>query len=352
MKTFFIFLAMGWLVLRATPAVAAGGLPGVVILATGGTIAGKAASAMQLTGYKPGELTAGELIAAAPGISDFARISAEQIANIGSPNITVEIWLKLAARINELLASTDVAGIVVTHGTDTIEETGYFLNLVVKSDKPVVLVGAMRPATAVSADGPLNLIQAVAVASSPDARGRGVLVVLNGEINGARDVTKTSATQVETFRSHDFGFLGYVVNNRPEFHRQSTRRHTVSSEFDISGLTNLPLVDILYGYVDPSMRALEAVLESGLAGLIIAGTGNGSLTAQYRARLAEASKKGLAVMRGSRTGSGVVTYDPRDDEPGFMFSGSLNPQKARILLMLALTKTRDRAEIQRIFSEY
>ncbi len=327
-------------------------LPKVTILATGGTIAGTGGSATQLTGYKPGDLTAEQLIAAVPNLKDFAQISAEQVSNIGSSNMTIAIWLKLSKRVNELAARKDVDGIVITHGTDTLEETGYFLNLTVKTKKPIVLVGAMRPATAMSADGPLNLLQAVAVAGSKEAAGKGVLLILNGEINGAREGTKTSTTQVETFRSHDMGYLGYVAKNKPVFYRQSTRRHTADSEFDVSKLEALPKVEVLFGYADPGPEALEGVLSGKTAGVVVAGTGNGSLFNAYRAKLNEAVKKGVVVVRSSRTGTGFVTHEATDDQTGLVSSDNLLPQKARILLMLALTKTKDPKEIQRIFDTY
>jgi L-asparaginase len=333
------------------PALAADPLPKVTILATGGTIAGSGTSSTQLTGYKPGELTAEQLIAAVPNLKDFAGISAEQIANIGSYDMTVGIWLRLAKRINELLAG-DTDGIVVTHGTDTQEETAYFLNLTVKSPKPVVTVGAMRPATAISADGPLNLLQAVAVAGSKEARGKGALLVMNGEINGAREVTKTNTLQPETFRSNDLGFLGYVVNNKPVFYRGSLRGHTAASEFDVRGLASLPKVEILYTYVDAGSDALNGILAGNPAGIVVAGMGNGSLFGAQCKILTEAAKKGVVVVRSSRTGTGMVTRVPADDEAGFVTADSLNAQKARILLMLALTKTKDVKEIQRMFDTY
>ncbi len=326
-------------------------LPKVTILATGGTIAGSAASSTQLTDYKAGALTAEQLISAVPSLKDVAQLSAEQISSIASGNITFEIWLKVAKRINELLAG-DTDGIVITHGTDTMEETAYFLNLVVKSKKPVILVGAMRPATAISADGPLNLLQAVAAAGSKEAMGRGVLVILNGEINAAREVTKTNTTQPETFRSNDLGFLGYMMGMKPVFYRQTARKHTADSEFDVSKLTALPKVEIIYNYVNPSLDALNGIVAGKPAGIVSAGTGNGSLYDGYREVLTKASKDGIAVVRASRTGTGFVTREGKDETSGFAVSDNLNPQKARILLMLALTKTKDIKEIQRIFDTY
>ncbi|MDR3358734.1 MAG: type II asparaginase [Desulfovibrio sp.] len=339
-------------VLASFPVSAAETLPQVTILATGGTIAGSGGSATQLTGYKPGDLTAEQLIAAVPGLKNFADIKAEQIANIGSYDMSTEVWLKLAKRINALLSGkTD--GIVVTHGTDTQEETAYFLNLTVKSDKPVVTVGAMRPATAISADGPLNLLQAVSVAGSRNARGKGVFLVMNGEINGAREVTKTNTLQPETFRSNDLGFLGYVVNNKPVFYRGSLRRHTKASEFDVSRLTALPKVEILYTYVDAGVDVVKNIIATNPDGIVVAGMGNGSIATSQLAVLKEAAQKGIVIARSSRTGTGMVTPDPnKGDNVGFVTTDSLNPQKARVLLMLALTKTKNPKEIQRMFDVY
>jgi L-asparaginase type II len=351
-KTIALTLCLALAVFAAESATAAEKLPNVTILGTGGTIAGSGGSATQLTGYKPGDLTAEQLIAAVPGLKSFADISAEQVANIGSYDMTTEVWLKLTKRINELLAGrTD--GVVVTHGTDTLEETAYFLNLTVKSDKPVVTVGAMRPATAISADGPLNLLQAISVAGSENARGKGVFLIMNGEINAAREVTKTNTLQPETFRSIDLGYLGYVVDNKPVFYRASLRKHTKNSEFDVSGLTSLPKVEILYTYVDAGIDAVKALITTKPQGLVVAGMGNGSIPTPILNVLKEAAQNGMIVVRSSRTGTGMVTTDlKKGDDVGFVTADSLNPQKARVLLMLALTKTKDRKSIQKIFDTY
>ena len=222
-------------------------LPGVRILATGGTIAGSAASATQTTGYEAGKIGIQTLIDAVPQM----KVDGEQIVKISSNNMDTPTLLKLANRVNELLAHDDVQGIVITHGTDTLEETAYFLNLTVHSDKPVVLVGAMRPATAMSADGPMNLLNAVRVAVSKDAVGKGVMITMNDEINGARDVTKTNTTNVATFKAPELGVLGYVAGGKVKFYKESTRRHTTKSEFDVKGLTELPRVDIVYSHLNP-----------------------------------------------------------------------------------------------------
>lgn len=326
-------------------------LPKVAILATGGTIAGTAASSEQLTGYKAGVLTAEQLIDAVPGIKTLATITAEQIANVDSSQMTVAIWIKLAKRINEILAG-DVDGIVVTHGTDTMEETAYFLNLVVKSKKPVVVVGSMRPATAISADGPLNLLEAVAVAASPSSVGKGVMVALNGSINGARDVTKTNTVEVDTFKSIDLGSLGYVVQNRPMFYKTSARKHTADSEFDIAKLDELPKVEIVYSYVNAGPEAAQGVAAGKPAGIVSGGVGDGLIFGAVEKVLLDAQRAGVVIVRSSRVGTGVTTHEADDDSKHFVTADNLNPQKARILLMLALTVTKDAAEIQRMFDTY
>src|SRR5262249_4863249 len=217
--------------------------PNVVILATGGTIAGAAATGTQ-SGYTSGAVTIDAMIAAVPGIKDLANIKGEQISNVGSQDMSFEIMLKLAKRINELLKTDTVDGIVVTHGTDTMEETAFFLNLVVKSDKPVVMVGSMRPSTAVSADGPLNLYNAVGVAVDPRAKGRGVLVVMNDWIHAAHSLTKTSTTAIQTFMSPLRGVLGVSAYGKNDFYNTPVWKHTTASEFDITNVDKLPRVDI------------------------------------------------------------------------------------------------------------
>ncbi|MDR1857703.1 MAG: asparaginase [Desulfovibrio sp.] len=366
--TFACLLLCGLLAMPAAQAAAADGktsktaasqaapanenLPRIAILGTGGTIADSSGAATRLAGSKTADLTAEQLIAAVPGLKDFARISTEQVANINSHEMTTKLWLKLANRANELL-SGDTDGIVVTHGTDTMEETAYFLNLTVKSPKPLVMVGAMRPPMSLGADGPLNLLQAVAVAGSKDARGKGTLLVMNGEINGAREVTKTNTQQPETFRSYDMGFLGYVVDNVPDFYRTSLRKHSTDSEFDVSGLATLPKVEIVYTYVDAGLGAVKGVVADKPDGIVVAGMGDGSIAPSMLGILRDAAAQGIAIVRSSRAGTGKIKYDAREgDDVGFVASDSLNPQKARVLLMLALTKTKDPKELRRIFATY
>src|SRR5687767_12948733 len=236
----------------ASGAQAAQPLPTVVVLSTGGTIAGKGAATTALSEYKSGSILGEELVNAVPEIRQYANVRVEQVVNVGSPNITLANWLTIANRINAIFATEPgVAGIVITHGTNTMEETAYFLNLTVKHDRPVVLVGAQRPATAISADGPLNLLSAIRTAGAPVSRGKGVLIVMNDEINGARDVTKSNTYRAEAFRSGELGFLGYVDPDQVVFYRMSTKRHTAQSEFDLAGITEFPRVDIVYSNIEP-----------------------------------------------------------------------------------------------------
>ena len=337
-----------------TPAQA---LPQVVVLSTGGTIAGRGESSTSFSEYKAGSLLGTELVDAVPEVAQFARVRVEQVSNVGSSNISLDVWLALAKRIEEIFSGdSDVAGIVITHGTNTLEETAYFLNLTVRSDKPVVLVGAMRPATAISADGPLNLLNAVRAAVAPDSRGKGTLIVLNDEINAARDTTKTNTLRVETFRAPELGILGYIDEDRVSYYRSTTKRHTAASEFDVTSLTTLPKVSILYSYIDPDASLIQAALKSGAKGIVFAGTGNGALSVSEETVLKEiaampaASKP--ALVRSSRVGNGRVIATAEYDALGVIPGDTLNPQKARILLMLALTKTSDPKELRRIFSEY
>jgi L-asparaginase len=331
-------------------------LPLVWVLSTGGTIAGKGATSTSLAEYKT-SLLGQEIVNAVPEIKAVATVKVEQVANVGSPDITIENWLTLARRVNEIFAADPkVAGVVITHGTNTLEETAYFLNLTVKSDRPVVVVGAMRPATAISADGPLNLLNAVRTAVSREARGKGVLIVLNDEINSARDATKTNTYRVETFRAPELGVLGYVDADKVSFYRSSTRRHTANSEFDVSALTRLPQTDIVYSYVAPSTKMTEALVTAGVQGIVFAGTGAGGLSTSERqivkSLLALPAGSRPVLVRSSRTGNGRVIGREDYDRMGMIPADTLNPQKARILLMLALTKTRDLDEIRRMFDEY
>ena len=297
-----ISLLLCAIIFTTSLAQAQGKLPNVMVLATGGTIAGTGATSTTTVGYTAATVAVERLIAAVPELKNVANVKGEQVFQIASENINNDYWLKLAKRVNTLLAQKDVDGIVVTHGTDTIEETAYFLNLVVKSRKPVVIVGAMRPSTALSADGPINLYNAVLLAGSQEAVGKGVLVALNDQINAAREVTKTNTSTLDTFKTPELGLLGYMQDK----------------------------------------------------GIIYAGVGDGSLADPVKSALVEARKKGVIIVRSSRVGQGIVARngEANDDELDFVVSDTLNPQKARILLMLALTKTMNTKDIQRFFYAY
>jgi L-asparaginase len=337
----------------AAPDPQAGGLPQVVVLATGGTIAGAAGSDVQ-AGYTSGKVGVEQLLAAVPQAKKLASLRGEQISNIGSQDMNDEVWLKLAGRINQLAAMADVAGIVITHGTDTIEETAYFLNLVVKSKKPVVLTAAMRPSTALSADGPLNFYNAVAVAANKEAGGRGVLVVVNDWIHGASSLTKTSTTAVQTFLSPVSGLIGTVAYGEIEWYRGPKGRHTVDSEFSVDGLKSLPRVDIVMAHENMDGTLINAAAAAGARGVVIAGVGNGNMTKAALDALAALAKKGIVCVRSSRVATGQIgrNVEVEDDKLGLIASLGHNPQKARVLLRLALTKTSDLKQIQRFFDVY
>ncbi|HEY9627110.1 MAG TPA: asparaginase [Coleofasciculaceae cyanobacterium] len=329
-------------------------LPNVVLLATGGTIAGTGATSTTTVGYQAAKLPVEALISAVPELKNIANITGEQVLQIASENMTVEGLLQIAKRVNEVLAQPEVSGVVITHGTDTLEETAYFLNLVTKSEKPVVVVGSMRPATALSADGPLNLYNAVAIAGSPDAVGKGVFVSLNDQISAAREVTKSNTTSLNTFQAHDMGYLGYVELGKPYFYRMPIRKHTVATPFEVSALATLPQVDIVYGYGSNRPAMFNAAIADGAKGIIYAGVGNGSISVQLEPAAIAASKKGIPVVRSSRAGAGRVVRngEEKDDENGFVVADNLSPQKARLLLMLGLTITSDPQALQEMFYTY
>ena len=337
----------------AQAAAPAKNLPTVVVLATGGTIAGAAESDVQ-AGYSSGQVGVDQLLNAVPQAKKLANMTGEQISNIGSQDMNDQVWIKLATRINEILAKPDVAGVVITHGTDTIEETAFFLNLVIKSKKPVVMTASMRPSTALSADGPLNFYNAVAVAADKGAAGRGVLVVVNDWIHGASSLTKTSTTAVQTFLSPVSGLIGTVAYGTPEWYRGPVGKNTVSSDFSVDKTTVLPRVDIVMAYENMDGKIIDAAAASGSKGLVIAGVGNGNMTASALTALGAQAKKGVVSVRSSRVATGQVgrNVEVNDDSVGTVASLGLNPQKARVLLRLALMKTQDPKTIQRYFDEY
>jgi L-asparaginase len=327
--------------------------PKVIILATGGTIAGAAASQTE-AGYKSGAVGVDLLIEAVPQLKDVAIVTGEQIASIGSQDMNDEVWLKLGKRVNAILAMPDVAGVAITHGTDTMEETSYFLQLVVKSDKPVVLTGSMRPSTAMSADGPLNIYNAVAIAADPAARGRGVLVTVDDDIHSAHDIVKTHTTDVGTMSSGEPGLIGATLFGKNTWYRSPAQTHTSKSQLSIEGVTALPRVDIIYAHANMSPDMITSAVQNGAKGLVIAGVGDGNMTAPAVEAMKAAIAKGVVVVRSSRTNGGIIrrNIELNDDQLGTVASMELNPAKARVLLQLALLKTKDAKAIQGYFDRY
>ncbi|KHL89538.1 L-asparaginase II [Helicobacter pylori] len=326
-------------------------LPTIALLATGGTIAGSGASA-SLGRYKSGELGIKELLKAIPSLNRLARIQGEQVSNIGSQDMNEEVWFKLAKRAQELLDDSRIQGVVITHGTDTLEESAYFLNLVLHSTKPVVLVGAMRNAASLSADGALNLYNALSVAIDEKSANKGVLVVMDDTIFSAREVVKTHTTHTSTFKALNSGAIGSVYYGKVRYYMQPLRKHTIESEFSLSQLkTPLPKVDIIYTHVGMTPDLFQASLNSHAKGVVIAGVGNGNVSTGFLKAMQEASQMGVVIVRSSRVGSGEVTSGEIDDR-AFITSDNLNPQKARVLLQLALTKTNNKEKIQEMFEEY
>ena len=352
MKKKVSFIATLAVVLCGLMGFSASALPKIHILATGGTIAGAGQSATK-SNYSAGQVAISSLLDAVPEINDIAEVTGEQIVSIGSQDMNDDVWLTLAKRINELL-SGDVDGIVITHGTDTMEETAYFLNLTVKSNKPVVLTGAMRPSTAMSADGPLNLYNAVVTAAAPQSVGKGVLVAMNGLILDAHGTVKMNTVDVQTFQAPNSGALGYIFNGKVFYNNITLKKHTVDSEFDVTGLDKLPKVGIVYSYSNVDSDVMTPFLTNGYQGIVHAGVGNGNYHRNLFPKLLEARKLGIVVVRSSRVPTGPTTLDGEVDDAKYQFVASeeLNPQKARVLLMLALTRTSDWQQIQQYFEQY
>ena len=328
-------------------------LPNITVIATGGTIAGVGATETS-TQYTPGTLGVDYLIASVPHLTNVANIKAEQIFTVTSQNMTDELLIKLANRVNEILSQDDTDGVVITHGTDTLEETAYFLNLVVESDKPVILVGAMRPATSLSADGPLNLYNAVALAGNPDARNLGVLVVMDDIVLTARDVTKNHIHRVDTFQSANGGIVGEILFGEFDQYRTPNKRHTTNSQFRVTEDTKLPRVAIIYANNNMSGDLILSAAENGYDGIVVAGTGDGNMSDLALQAAKSLTDRGIAVVRSSRIHSGIVAKNAEinDSEYGTVSAEDLLPQKARTLLKLTLLHTKDPKEIQKIFEEY
>jgi glutamin-(asparagin-)ase len=325
----------------------------IVLIGTGGTIAGRGASPVNTSAYDCSVLSVDDILADLPAAASVANISAEQLFQFGSENFGSMQLLQLGKRISSLLKRDDVDGVVVTHGTDTIDETAYFLHLTLNSTKPVVVVGAMRPPSALSSDGPLNLYNALVVAASPSAHGKGTLVVANDEIHTARDVVKTSTFKQEAFRS-PYGPLGYIVEGEPVFYRLPARPHTVQSEWSIDEIDALPEVGIVYAHGGMNDSPVRAMLDSGVKALIYAATGNGNVADSVVASLMDARTRGVHVVRGSRTGSGMVIRNAAqpDDEYDWLVADDQVPHKARILMMLALTGEHCARRLQTVFLTY
>ena len=330
--------------------------PQVRVIGTGGTISGVGPHRLDYITYAElgRRLTIEESLARIPEVNDVAEVASEDLISVGSTSIGPPEWLALVRRINGIFREdAGVAGVVVTHGTATLEETAYFLHLTVKSAKPVVITGAMRPPSSLGTDADLNLLDAIRIAASPDAESRGVLTVLNNEIQSARDVTKASTYRPETFRPNELGFLGYSDSDgQVLFYRTPTRKHTLASPFDVDGLESLPRVDIVYAYAGADGLLVDAVRERRSEGLVLVGFGGGTLPPAVMEAGAQAVDDGIPVVLASRATSGRVIMTPRNDKLGFIVCDNLQPQKARVLLMLALTVTRDREQVQQMFYEY
>jgi L-asparaginase len=360
----FVFAAL-FLVWTTTASAQPSTLPHVHFIATGGTISNRDPATSLGTGG--GRLTAEDLVATAKGADRYARVTVEQFSNVASSELTVAQWLQLSRRINEVFTTDKaLAGIIVTSGTDTLEETAFFLHLTVRDPRPVVVVGAMRNASTVGYEGPANLLEGIRVAAEPQARDKGVLVVLNDEINSARDVTKTDAHRLQTFQSRTHGVLGVVDNDRVVFFREILQRHTTKSEFDVSLVRELPRVDVMMVYQSAPGDLIKAAVDAGARGIVMATAGAGATSGTQGEGLDYAARKGVFIVTSTRTGAGRIAPPPsRGRMPNFQptedqlrrraFTVAAEdhiPVKARVLLMLALTKTSNRDEIQRIFSEY
>ena len=327
----------------------------VVVVATGGTIAGAGANSTNSATYTAAKVPVDQLLTAVPQIQNLANVSGVQAMQVASESITDKELLSLARQVNDLVKKSDVNGVVITHGTDTLEETGFFLNLVVHTDKPIVLVGSMRPSTALSADGPLNLYSAVALAADDTAKGKGVFILMNDSIFAARDVTKTINLHTDAFESQ-WGALGTLIEGKSYWFRQSVKRFNNRSEFNIENIKGdaLPLVQIVYGSGNMVPDAYQAYAKAGAKAIIHAGTGNGSVAKNIVPTLNELQSQGVQIIRSSRVPKGFVLRNAEqpDDKYGWVVAHDFNPQKAKLLAALALTKTKDAKEIQRMFWEY
>ncbi|MEC7749263.1 MAG: asparaginase [Chloroflexota bacterium] len=330
--------------------------PTVRVIGTGGSIAGVGPDRIDFILYPEigDHITIQQSLDRVPEIQDIAEVRSEDLVSVGSTAIGAAEWLALARRINQIFRDeTDVAGVAITHGTATLEETSYFLHLTVKSTRPVVITGAMRPPTALSTDSDLNLLDAVRTAACPEAVGLGVLTVLNNEIQCGRDVTKASTFRVETFRPNELGFLGYADSDgKVVFYRAPLRRHTVDTPFMVDDMTTLPRIDIVYSYAGADGLLVDAVRNNRSDGLILAGFGGGTFPPAVIDAAVKLVEDGIPVVLATRSTAGRVVITPKKEEQGFIVSDNLLPQKARVLLMLGLTVTKDRHELQQFFYHY
>ena len=329
--------------------------PQVAIIGTGGTISSVGRNNLDIATYMDTKkkYEVDELLAQFPEVATFADLLPVRFRAVGSTAIGPKDWLDLHRLIHATAAENpDIAGIVVTHGTATLEETAYFLNLTVKLDIPVVLVGAQRPASGLSTDAGLNLVNAVRTASAPESRGLGTLVVLNDEVQAAREVVKTSTLRLQTFRTPDFGILGHADADRIAYYRRPVRRHAPDTEFDIGSLDALPRVDIVFTYAGVDGTAVEAFADAGAKGIVVAGMLPGFSNADQIAALNAAADRGVVIAQCTRNGSGRLIKVKSSRPDNCVLADNLPATKARVLLMLALTKTEDLAEIQRMFETY
>ncbi|WP_460223175.1 asparaginase [Paraburkholderia terrae] len=325
-------------------------LPRIVVLATGGTISGTA-DARSAIGYNSGERTGQQLLKDVPGIGKFATITAEQVSNVGSQDMNDGIWFQLAKRINDIFDRDGADGVVITHGTDTMEETAFFLKNVLHSRKPVVLVGSMRPGGVVGADGPNNLLEAVEVAASPQSQGRGVMVVMNDTIHDPRWITKTNTTSVQTFLSPNAGPIGFVDPASIRFVTPLTDSR--QSPYTLPAAGPLPRVDIVYAHSNMDASQIDHAVADNAKGIVIAGVGDGDVSKAALAAMERAAKMGIVVVRASRVGTGFVNRNVEvdDDKSGFVASLDLNPQKARVLTQLLIANgITTPAKVQQAFS--
>lgn len=328
-------------------------LPTIKIIATGGTIAGKAASSTDITGYQSGALDIDVILGSIPDLHNIANLQYEQLFQIDSVDMTTERLLKLSKHVNEVLKDDQINGVVITHGTDTLEETAYFLHLTIKSRKPVVIVGAIRPATAISADGPLNLYNSIKVACNRKTYGKGVLIVFGERIGSARFMIKTNSISADSFKAIEQGCIGTIVGEDIYFYYKELKYlHTSETIFDICLLDELPYVSIIYTHQGDNRYLYDAAVQAGVKGIVVATAGGNTVSEKARDGLDYAVKQGVIVVRSSRLPSGMVSRTAMDHQYEFIAAELLNPQKARILLMLALTKTSNKEEIQQFFHMY